>query len=98
MELKTDRVYREYYLKDNNKRADKPFFYFKENHLDFGKVPASLPKLEPAEEMVIIRVYISVNIFIVYWFIYFLSFSSVLFFSGVYIFLNSFFLGSRLTV
>ena len=36
-----------------------------ENHLDFGEVPDYLPALAPAEEMVMARVHVSVNVFTV---------------------------------
>jgi hypothetical protein len=40
--------------KDDRKRPDEPFFYSKENHLDFDNIPDFLPALHPTEEMVIV--------------------------------------------
>ncbi|EAQ84302.1 hypothetical protein CHGG_10706 [Chaetomium globosum CBS 148.51] len=40
--------------------------YSAENHLDFGEMPDSLPIPHPAEEMVISRVHVAVNVFTVW--------------------------------
>ena len=58
VELKDDGICKHCHGKDDRKRPDEPFFYSKENHLDFGDVPDFLPALHPAEEMVIPRVHI----------------------------------------
>src|SRR3984957_19084924 len=63
VELKDDGICKGCHGKDDRKRPDEPFFYSKENHLDFGDVPDFLPALHPAEEMVIPRVHVSVNVF-----------------------------------
>ena len=52
VELKDDGICKGCHGKDDRKRPDEPFFYSKENHLDFGDVPDFLPALHPAEEMV----------------------------------------------
>ena len=61
--LKDDGICKHCHGKDDRKRPDEPFFYSEENHLDFGDVPDFLPALHPAEEMVIARVHVSVNVF-----------------------------------
>ena len=53
VELKDDGICKHCHGKDDRKRPDEPFFYSKENHLDFGDVPDFAPALHPAEEMVI---------------------------------------------
>ena len=53
------------YEKDRKKKDDEPCFFSSANHLDFGSVPADLPRLEPLEEMFIARVHVSVNVFTV---------------------------------
>jgi len=63
--LKADGICHGCHDKDDQKRPDEPFFFSAANHLDFGEVPHYLPKLEPAEEMVIARVHVSVNVFTV---------------------------------
>ncbi|EAQ86310.1 hypothetical protein CHGG_07563 [Chaetomium globosum CBS 148.51] len=65
VELKADGVCKRCHQKDDKKRADEPFLYSAENHLDFGEMPDSLPILHPAEEMVISRVHVAVNVFTV---------------------------------
>ena len=65
IQLQEDQVCKRCHLKDDKKRIDEPFFYSAENHLDFGVVPQHLPALEPAEEMLIARVHVSVNVFTV---------------------------------
>ncbi len=65
VELKRDEICKRCHLKDDKKRSDEPFFYSSENHLDFGDVPNYLPVLEPAEEMLIARVHVAVNVFTV---------------------------------
>jgi uncharacterized protein DUF6570 len=62
VELKDDGICKCCHGKDDRKRPDEPFFYSKENHLDFGDVPDFLPALHPAEEMVIARVHVSVSV------------------------------------
>ncbi|EAQ89410.1 hypothetical protein CHGG_06029 [Chaetomium globosum CBS 148.51] len=64
-DLKADGVCKRCHQKDDKKRADEPFLYSAENHLDFGEMPDSLPILHPAEEMVISRVHVAVNVFTV---------------------------------
>ena len=63
VELKDDGICKHCHGKDDRKRPDEPFFYSRENHLDFGDVPDFLPALHPAEEMVIARVHVSINVF-----------------------------------
>ncbi len=41
-------------------------FYSSENHLDFDDIPDYLLILEPAEEIVITQVHITINVFIVH--------------------------------
>ena len=69
--------------KDDRKRLYEPFFYSKENHLDFGGVADFLPALHLAEEMVIARVHVSINVFpvsarfyvlLTFWLMFFASF------------------------
>ena len=43
--LKDDGICKHCHGKDDRKRPDEPFFYSKENHLDFGDVPDFLPAL-----------------------------------------------------
>lgn len=43
---------------DDCKRPDEPFFWSKENTLDFGDVPAHLPQLSQLEEQMIARVHV----------------------------------------
>src|SRR3984957_20510386 len=62
IELKDDGICKRCHGKDDRKRPDEPFFYSKENYLDFGDVPDFPPALHPAEEMVIARVHVSVNV------------------------------------
>jgi ATP-dependent DNA helicase PIF1 len=47
------------------KRVDKLFLYFIKNHLNFSDIPNYLLTLYLAEEMVIARVYVAINVFIV---------------------------------
>jgi hypothetical protein len=48
--------------KDKNKKEDEPWFFSAENQLDFGLIPAFLPQLTIAEEMLIARVHVFVNV------------------------------------
>jgi ATP-dependent DNA helicase PIF1 len=49
--------------RDNNKGPNEPFFFSRENDLDFGIVPAYLPPLTQVEEMLIARVHVHVQVF-----------------------------------
>ncbi len=60
-----DGVCKRCHLKDDKKRIDEPFYYSADNHLDFGDVPDNLPSLCPAEEMVIAKVHVAINVFTV---------------------------------
>ena len=50
--------------KDKNRDQDEPFFFSEDNHLDFGPGPAQygLPELSMAEEMLIARVHVAINV------------------------------------
>lgn len=53
-------------IKDRNKRDNKLFYYSATNKLNFGAVPEFLPSLKPLKELFIAKVYVSVNIFTIY--------------------------------
>ena len=63
IKLQADGICRRCHQKDDKKSPEEPHFFSAANHLDFGMVPTCLPELLPAEEMVIARVHVSVNVF-----------------------------------
>ncbi len=63
VKLQADGICKHCHLKDDKKRLEEPYFFSAANRLDFGIVPTYLPQLLPAEEMVIARVHVSVNVF-----------------------------------
>lgn len=67
VELKQDGVCKRCHNKDDKRQPNEPFFYSADNSLDFGEIPEDLPTLLPAEEMIVARVHVSVNIFTVSW-------------------------------
>jgi len=56
-------ICRQCYAKDAKRGPNMPYYFSKENKLDFGEVPAELEELTQLEEMVIARVHVSVNVF-----------------------------------
>jgi hypothetical protein len=48
---------------DKRKLPKDPFFFSRENALDFGEVPSFLPKPSQVEEMLIAHVHVHVQIF-----------------------------------
>jgi hypothetical protein len=49
--------------RDQSRPEDSPFFFSRENALDFGAVPSHLPELSQVEEMLIARVHVHVQVF-----------------------------------
>ena len=65
VKLMGDGICKRCHNKDDKRRQDEPFFFSAANNLDFGSVPVYLPKLEPLEELFIVRVHVSVNVYTV---------------------------------